>query len=370
MIRLRYTTILLLLFGLMACEEIHTPAIDEQEDVLVFEGLITNQPGPHYVKISKSAGYNEYSVFEQVQNYTVQIEDKMGESYVLTEQSPGYYVSTASLAGLYNHEYRIVATSPEGKLYASDYTALLQGAPIESIGGAYHEVNWLEYFEGAGYVEQVDKGLQCQVNTNYTNYTPFYRYEYKAVFQTSQTYPTSPFTTTIYIVRPYNSVLKGYLELTNGNAYANKKIIDYPFGFLSNDLIAAKVAIDTFERDSTGKLLFVMDRVRYNQHGVIIELSQYSLTENEFTFWEAIYKQLNASGELFDPVESQIVGNMHCLSDSSEIVYGYFGASAITKKLAHLQLDFNNRVKITPVDSFPNITITTGSLTPFDFWIY
>jgi hypothetical protein len=367
---LRYINIIIITLGFVACEEIHTPDIDKQTGKLVFEGLITNTLGPHYVKISRSVGYNDYSVFEQVQNYWVQLEDKTGEIYPLSEKSPGYYESESSLKGLYNHEYRIVATSPEGKIYVSDYTKLLQAAPIESINGTYHEESWLEYFEGAGYIEQIDKGLQCMVSTNYSNYTPYYRYEYQTIFQTSQTYPTSPFTTTIYIVRPYNSALKGYLEIANGNAYTSEKIIDYPVCFISSNLISAKVAIDTFEQDSTGKQLFDMERVRYNEHGLIMQLSQYSLSEDEFTFWEALYKQLNASGELFDPIESQIVGNMHCENDSTETVFGYFGASALSKKVVHLKLDFNNQVKVTPLDSFPEISITTGSFIAFDFWVY
>jgi hypothetical protein len=344
------------------------PEIDVQGGFLVFEGQITDQEEMHVVKINRSVAFNEKSVFEPAPGFTVFVEDENGQHHLFSEKRQGYYQSSA-FKGLYNYRYRLLAISPEGKTYVSDWEVLLQGAPVAKIGGAFYMNQWLEKIEGQGYVEHNDPGLNLLVSGDFNAYTPFYRYEYQAVFQTSQTYPTVPFLTTYYIVRPFSSLSSGFVQVLNGNLYQNQKVEDYPVDFVTKAVMTMKITIDSVEIDSTGNRIFETPYIHYAQHGAIFKVNQYSLNEPAFKFWEAVYKQQEASGQLFDPVETQIFGNVTCVSDSTEQVFGYFSASALTTKISHLFLTYDNKVVVTPVDSFPDISSTQASVQKFPFWV-
>ncbi|MGD9994516.1 MAG: DUF4249 domain-containing protein [Salinivirgaceae bacterium] len=360
--------LLILVFCLSSCEEPFVPEIDAQGGFLVFEGQLTDQQDVHSVRISRSVSYNESSVFESVSGFTVRVEDENGQQFPFSETSKGLYQSIA-FKGLYNYQYRLLAISPEGKTYASDWETLLQGAPVEQISGIYYMNQWLERIEGQGYVEHNDPGLKLLVSGNYSSYTPFYRYEYQAIFQTTQTYPTIPFSTTYYIARPFNSLSKGFVQVLNGNLFQNQKVEDYPIDFITKAVMTMHIQLDSVELDSVGDRIYPTSQIHYAQHGAIFRLNQYSLNERAFKFWDAIYKQQEASGQLFDPVETQIVGNIKCTSDTTEQVFGYFTASAICTRISHLYLSYNNQVIVTPADSFPTISTTQAALQKFPFWV-
>ena len=58
--------------------------------------------------------------------------------------------------------------------------------------------------------------------------------------------------------------------------------------------------------------------------GWIFTLRQYGTTQGSYDYHEMLNSQLTAQGSLFDPVQTQIYGNITCKTDSSKIAYGYF----------------------------------------------
>jgi hypothetical protein len=51
---------------------------------------------------------------------------------------------------------------------------------------------------------------------------------------------------------------------------------------------------------------------------------QYSLTEDNYLYWENIRKVANQQGSIFDPPPAPISGNMFNPNDPEELVLGYF----------------------------------------------
>ncbi len=360
----------MLVVGLLSCEKVYLPNLDSQETILTFEGLLTDQPGFHSVKISKSVGYNDNMNFEKGTGFQVLIEDSEGTQIPLTEsKTQGHYITSDQAKGLPHHSYRMVATDPEGFTYTSAYETLMPTAPIDSISAEYYVHSWLEKND-AGYLEQTEEGVRFFNYTASYRYIPYYRYEYDVVFQSAQIYPTQPFKTFCYIARPVNSYSKGFVALANGNLFNNQFIQHNPIDFISKSQSELKIDLDSIELDSLGMPIFSEEEIKLYGFGYLLRIKQYSLSESGFRFWDAINKQVTASGQLFDPIESQIEGNITCISDSTRQTFGYFGVSSVTSKSSFIYLRQNHEVHVQPNVYFPELQKNVSSITPFDFWIF
>jgi hypothetical protein len=95
--------------------------VDNFQEVLVVEGLITDQPGPYVVKLSKSIPATATAQLDEpvfVSGASVVIHDDQGNSETLNEKSSGNYY-TSSFQGVIGRTYSITITTDEGSTYQS-----------------------------------------------------------------------------------------------------------------------------------------------------------------------------------------------------------------------------------------------------------
>jgi len=339
-------TFYIIIFILIGCEEYYTPDIDKQQSNYVFNGVITNQSGPQKVRITKSLDFNSLNSFECVLDARVFIEEKNGRTINLSLRidSIGYYVTDSSVVGIVNNEYRLHVIMADDKEYYSSYEKLLAAAPIDTLSAEYYQTI-ISSKESDGYSTQTIDGIRILNNTESEQYTPYYRYFCNMVFQTVQIFKTSPLTTSRYIFRPVTSY--GNLYIANGNEYTNHNITNNPL------YLARRSMIELEFPD-------IIEGVEYDivNCGVMVKAMQYSLSENAYNYWKTIADQQKASNYLFDPIEAQVKGNLRCQSDTTELVFGYFGASAITEKLRAFGLDNKNDIISRPVRYFPILDST------------
>ncbi len=367
---MRFLFAILLIISLASCEEYFVPEIDSQTSYFIFEGMITDKAEQQCVKVSKSVSYNDKSEFIMATGFYIYIEGDDNSKFMMREQQKGIYLSDTLAKGVVGIMYRMVAISPAGRTYYSNFEQLASAAPIDKITGVYHEKEILKYSEYEGYYEVIQPGVQVQCNLSAASNAAYYRYEYQQVFQTKQIYPTVPTATTVYIARPSSSYNKNYISVINSKLYSNNHVVDNAVEFVSNSIIEQKMVIDSVELDEDENPLYKAEDIFYLQCGFIMLLKQYSLSEQGFGFWKAIYNQANATGQIFDPVEAQVIGNIYCNEHKDELVFGYFGASAVTEKTVHLKLNNDNMVEVKPVTDFPQLSKTIMSYYAFDFWVY
>jgi len=99
-------SIVLLVAG--SCISPFIPEINETQEMLVVEGLITDQPGVNVVKLSRSVPLNEESSSNPVKGCTVTINDDAGNSFNLTEIAAGTYVTdTSEFQGIIGRKYQL-----------------------------------------------------------------------------------------------------------------------------------------------------------------------------------------------------------------------------------------------------------------------
>ncbi len=90
----KYILIISLITLFASCEKVIELDLDNVEPKLVVEAVITDQPGPHYVKLSKSVNFNEPSVYPYVENALVVITDNTGVVDTLQYTENGIYQSS------------------------------------------------------------------------------------------------------------------------------------------------------------------------------------------------------------------------------------------------------------------------------------
>jgi hypothetical protein len=63
-----------------------------------------------------------------------------------------------------------------------------------------------------------------------------------------------------------------------------------------------------------------------------ILVKQYALTKEAYEFWQLLRRNTNQVGGLFDAQPSELIGNLHCISNPAEPVIGYVSASTVETK--------------------------------------
>jgi len=91
--------------------------LEDIEPQIVIEGIITDQPGPYQVRISKTGNYNQLKDFPPVSGAEVFINDNHGKSEMLREIRAGLY-ETQELQGMPGRTYTLKVNA-EGKEYSA-----------------------------------------------------------------------------------------------------------------------------------------------------------------------------------------------------------------------------------------------------------
>lgn len=100
----------LALIGLLAtsCKKEITLDLENESTKVVIEALVSEGPGPHTVRLTRSVGFDDPNTFPTISNAVITIGDDMGNSAQLAETGPGNYTSV-QLQGEQGRTYRLNA---------------------------------------------------------------------------------------------------------------------------------------------------------------------------------------------------------------------------------------------------------------------
>jgi hypothetical protein len=249
-----------------SCEKVVDIDLETSQSKPVIEGLVTDKPGMSYVKISMSSAYFDVQHSATVSNAVVEITDGNGTPVIFAETAPGYYQPTQAFTGQVGENYSLKAVLKNGQTLVA-HSFMRKVAEIENITARFFDDN---------NEEGKEKG--------YYAYISFYEL---------------PGVGDSYKVDLYANG-KSKVERPNDLFYFNDKYID------------GGHAVDW---EFTQKL----------QKGDSITMVMYSLSEDGYKFYDAMYMIAEAGG-LFGKNPSNIPTNIQ--GDA----FGYFGASAISTK--------------------------------------
>ena len=307
--QLLYCLLILLVTG---CRERYdAPVQSPVTGYLVVEGVINSGPDSTVITLSRTTKFeNKNRVYEK--GAQVKLEGEDNTQYSLAEKGQGQYIA-GNLNLDANKKYRLRITATGGKVYLSDFAMVKTNPPIDSI-------SW----------KIENNGLQLYISTHDPlNNTLYYQWTYDETWQITST---------------YFSFLKYYVT------HSSTKGDIYSVGYSDSSTFSYKPGITTCWQFNVPTSLFLGSTAKLNKDMVYlpvtfipagsiklsvlysIHMKQYAWTKEGYAFLETMKKNTESTGSIFDPQPSELKGNIHCITDASEPVIGYFNICPVQEK--------------------------------------
>jgi hypothetical protein len=329
-----------------SCRVPYEPDIEADPEILVVDAFLTNHTGASYVKLSMALPYDLAGTCPSVQNATVYLTDENHNRISFSETSAGYYEPYTAFAGEINVTYKLTVKMPDGDIYVSDPETIPEYLEPDSTYGGYDQVEYLTK-DDFGKTVKVTEDV-CAIYFDYRGETiaPLFRYNSSQLVE--------------WLV-DHSFCWKTYTD--NSLRITNEK-------YASSSINIYKQEVSTSPA-SQQRLTFVIDGVvfTYFEFRRIVEINQYRLNDDSYAYYKNVKAQSEAEGKLFDPVISQVKGNISCVSVSSKTVLGYFEASNLmTMSYVIRRHGVGSKITITRIDNLPPHPPAGIGKKP-DFWI-
>jgi len=325
----RYLGITLTAISFFACKEPYTPPqIENNPNYLVVDGML-NVGDSTTIKLSRTRSFTD-SVSQSPENgATVTVVGDGGDSYLLSDRGNGIYnINYLPLNPTEKYTLRIATL--DGKQYESDAVSIKQTQAIDS-------VNWI----------QNGDGVQVYVNTHDPNNSSiYYRWTYEETWE-------------------YRAKFASYLIYKDGGLQPRSPDEDYYTCWQSRsstELVLASTAGLSDDIVYRAPVQFIESGSTKISRLYSILVKQAALTKEAYEYWEQLKKSTELSGGLFDPLPSQIIGNMHCINDANAKALGYISASTITEQRIYINNTQLAPPWILPVQDCPEVVVPPDSV--------
>jgi len=324
MIPIRKIYLAVLTLTLIGCTEIYVPDIETDKHILVVEGLVTDGEGPFHVKLTEALSYDSDSNARTkfIPNAKMTLLESEGSVFELTHIGFGVYSLPATFRAKVGHSYVLRIVTIDKNIYESNPQTLLPPETFDSIHTSIAVIKSKnEAFLQKIYCYDIRVDLFHAVSA--ANPSPLCRFESNVVTHYDYQYSlevdpkTDTFPSWGWSVHAWKTTpLDERTNLTEERAKSsNPCILDH---FLCNI---------PYGLQNYGIYLIP----EYANITYYFRFNQYTLNEDTYQFYKQANSQLAASGKLFDPISSQLYGNMKCVTDSTRIVLGLFEVSSVTK---------------------------------------
>jgi hypothetical protein len=302
--------ICMLLYG---CKEKFLPEIKENNvNYLVIEGLINTGNDSTIFTLTRTFKLNNKAVEVGEKAAIVQVESEAGTTYVLPALVKAGRYGRPSLGLDPTKKYRLRIRTTDQREYLSNFVESRTSQPMDE----------LKYDFKNEHLNVYAYSRDPSGNSRY------YRYNYIETIE-------------------YTSSLVSYYKVASNKVVDRIQPDDMIWRcyrpILSNTIVLASTA--ALEKDEVADVYIVsVPRGSFKiRLGYSIAVRQHVLTKEGFDFYEALKKNTESIGSIFDAQPSQLFGNIRSITDPSEVVIGFISAGTFTEK----------RVTFTSAD-FPN----------------
>lgn len=337
---------------------------------LVVEGMITDNPGPYTVKLSRAFGLDADSIVSNpVQQAQIRLYDDLGNTEDFIETTPGVYRTSGIISGQVGRAYHIRIETPEGQVFESEPDRINPVGEVEDIRFEFEPRTVVESFgevKADVFNIYVDSRTWAEAGTEiYTRwrFTGTYEVITYPELHFTHTPPYSPYKNPFpcsgFILLPGPPGSGGTLmqvedctcctcwanhfeetpqlsdtQLISGNEFRNVKVGEVP---INNATFHAKYRV---------------------------EVEQMSLSRTAFDFLKLVREQKENASSLFQPPSGEIRGNVKAINNNNPVI-GLVWATSVTKKSIFIHRS-DVPYPVTPIDFitlpcydfYPNATAT------------
>ncbi|MEP7317151.1 MAG: DUF4249 domain-containing protein [Panacibacter sp.] len=292
---------ILLLTGIGCKEVYNAPLYSPPTGFLVVEGFINSGQGATVITLTRTTKlYDSVDIIYE-HNALVTVEGENNESFPLYESTNGTYLS-ASLSLNSAEKYRLHIKTIDGKEYASDFSTVKSTPDIDSI-------SW----------QRESGGVQTYINAHdAANSTKYYQWKYEETWEFHSTYLSS----LNYIYDPVKGNITG-VEYK----FPNTHDVDTTIYKCWKTVNSSSIIIGSTEKLSQDiiylPLIYVEPQSQKMSVLYSVNLRQYALSHEAYLFYQKIKKNTEQLGSVFDPQPSDLQGNIHCITNPTEIVVGF-----------------------------------------------
>jgi len=297
--------LLLMSVAIVCCRKPYNPPpISAPNGYLVVEGVINSGSDSTIITLSHTVNVASKVTVNPVLNAVVTVEGDQNTSYPLTEMGKGKY-ACAGLNLDNSHNYRLNIKTADNKQYVSDYMAVLNSPPIDSVS-----------YDTQGTV--FSPGLNVYVNTHDpTNKVVYYRWDYQETWIFHANFAS-------FFYSNGDTVL-GRNLLTDNITYCWRS--DTASTILLGS--TAKLSKDIVDKQPIISITSSSEKVG-DEYSILMR--QYALTADAYTFYTNLKKNTEQLGSIFDAQPSQLIGNLHSVTNPSEPVIGYVSVGSTSSQ--------------------------------------
>lgn len=337
---------------LASCEKpYHPDNLDTGERIPAIQGSLNNGPGPCQLTLYWASPFGNHRQ-DPIEDAAVSILDDMGNREPLAMLTPGVYeTSSDDFRGIPGRTYTLHLVLPNGDIYESTPT------PLDSVPltySLYERIGTKQDYvrdDYGNFIFTAYKGLYYYVDmTLNTTQQHFYAYNTRMITQFKV--HTSNHVFFIWKISYLNTIpnIKATIEY-NDKAMVKEHLLGFMTYYENRDLNPVNPP---------------------RPAGWVLITSIYSISDEVYNYYQSVVKQLNSNSQIFDPVPSQVTGNIKCLNDPSKKALGVFEvAFKYSKNIGVFWrpgYEIIRQVELSPDYEGPAYDGETAD-TPPDFWV-
>jgi hypothetical protein len=296
--------ILWLVLIAVGCKEPFIPNLPTSNNIryLVIEGSISMNDST-LIRLTRTKKVDTLRKIYPETGAAVTIETDANASYQLAEIRTGMYAAPPLDLDA-SRKYRLRIKTVDNKEYVSDFVAVKNAPPIDSVGFAAQP-----------------SGVRVYVNAHdAANTTRFYRWEFTEDWQFHSK----------YLSTYYNG----------GDPRAVEDQIYYCFSNDSSTNIVlastTKLASDIVYQAPVTVIPANSEKIE-KKYSILVK--QYALTPDAYAFWLNLQKNTEKLGSIFDVQPSETQSNFRCVSNPTETVVGFLSAGNASYKRIFITAD-------------------------------
>lgn len=307
---LLFTLILLVCLPLAGCIDEIKLDLDNDYQSLVVDGQLTDSLIEQTVKVSYSVklGFATDNILPPVTGASVRVLDDSGGSFEFTETANGTY--TRLMKGIPGQAYQVEVKTPDGKTILSRPAVLNAAPPLLPVTAKVVQEATVSSTGTSIYSEK----LLLEMNTDVSGMAerPYLRWRASGEYEFGEDYPN--------IIDRKICYVKNNVDFNNISIFDTHKLAG---GLLTNEPFLSTVYNYRFA------------------YMYCFHLFQYSISEEEYEYWEQVKDIVNIDGSLFDPPPGTVKGNLYNPNNPQEQILGYFSVAGCAYRR-----DFMNAVSL------------------------